>query len=119
MKPSSAKEKGRTLQKWVRDRILDLFKGLLAPDDVRSTSSGSNGEDILLSSAARALIPFSVECKNLQAIAAYKWYEQAKGNSGKHEPLLVMKANRKKPLAVLDAEYFFGMVKELQDKKAK
>lgn len=119
MKPSSAKQKGRALQLWVRDRILDLFKGLLSSDDVRSTSSGANGEDILFSPLARKHFPFSVECKNLRVIAAYSYYEQAKANAGKHEPLVIMKANRKKPLAVVDAEYFFAMVKELDDGKAK
>jgi hypothetical protein len=101
------------LQQWVRDHILDRFKGILSPDDVRSTSSGSNGEDVLLSPLGRSLFQYSVECKNLASIAMYKWYEQAEANSGKHEPLLIMKANRKQPLAVVDAKHFFDLVAEL------
>jgi hypothetical protein len=116
MKPSSAKAKGRVLQQWVRDLIIKSLVGLTL-DDVRSTSSGANGEDVLLSPLARSRFPFSVECKNLASIAVYTWYAQAKDNAGTYEPLLVIKANRKKPLAVVDAEYFFNMVAMLDDSK--
>lgn len=116
MKPSSAKAKGRALQTWVRDTIITVLKGLTL-DDVRSTSSGANGEDILLSPLARSRFPFSVECKNLASIAVYSWYAQAIDNAGTYEPLLVIKANRKKPLAVVDAEYFMNMVAMLDDSK--
>lgn len=66
MKPSSAKAKGRKLQQQVRDLILETFSDL-EPDDVRSTSMGAGGEDVLLSPLARRKFPFSVECKNQQA----------------------------------------------------
>lgn len=106
MKPSSAKAKGRKLQQWVRDAVLRLFPQL-EPDDVRSTSMGANGEDVLLSPAARRLFPYSIECKNLNKIAVYNYYEQAVSNCPKgSEPLLIIKQNRSKPLAVVDAEYF-------------
>lgn len=113
MKPSSAKSKGRALQVWVQSRILDLFKGLVSDQDVRSTSSGANGEDVLFSPHARKLFPYSVECKNLAVIGAYNYYEQAKNNAGNHEPLVIMKMNRKKPLAVVDADHFLELIKEL------
>lgn len=111
MKPGSAKAKGRALQQWVRDKLLALFLSL-EPDDIRSTSMGAGGEDVQLSPAARRKLPISIECKNLASIAAYTWYEQAKTNAGKFEPVLIMKANRKKPLAVVDAEWFFQMMKD-------
>ena len=38
-------------------------------------------------------------------------YEQAKANCGKHELLLLMKKNHKKPLIVMDAEAFMDLVK--------
>ncbi len=37
-------------------------------------------------------------------------YEQAEANSGDHEPILIMKKNRKKPLIVIDAETFFKLL---------
>lgn len=111
MKTQSAKAKGRKLQQWVRDLILESFTDL-EPDDVRSTSMGAGGEDVLLSPAARRHFPFSIECKNVEKLNVWAAYEQAEANSGENEPLLVMKKNRKKPLVVLDAEAFLELLKD-------
>ena len=110
MKPQSAKAKGRNLQQWVRDLILESFPAL-EPDDVRSTSMGAGGEDLLLSPAARRLFPYSVECKNVEKLNVWNAYQQAEANSGEHEPILIMKKNRKKPLVVIDAEAFVNLLK--------
>jgi len=114
MKPQSAKGKGRRLQQWVRDLILETWDQL-EPDDVRSTSMGAGGEDLQLSPAARRKFNFSVECKNTERLNVWSAYEQAEANSGKHEPLLVMKKNRKKPLVVIDAETFMKLVEKSND----
>lgn len=107
MKTASSKAKGRKLQQWTRDLLLDIFP-VLEPDDVKSTGMGQQGEDIQLSPAARKLIPYSVECKNRTTIATYAWYKQASANAPKGcEPVLVIKQNRDKPLVIVDAEYFF------------
>ena len=67
MKTRSAKNKGKRLQNKVRDLILEKFQ-TLEPDEVRSTTMGDSGEDVLLSPAARKKFPFSVECKNQEKI---------------------------------------------------
>jgi hypothetical protein len=113
MKPQSAKAKGRNLQKWTRDLILETF-GLSAPD-VRSTSMGASGVDILLSTHAATKCPLSIECKNLAKIAVYQHYEQASTNAESTpglEPVVIMKQNHSKPLVVVDAEYFFRLLAE-------
>jgi len=110
MKAQSAKAKGRRLQQAVRDAILTAFPKL-EPDDVRSTSMGAGGEDVQLSPAARKLFPYSVECKSLSKIAVFNYYEQATGH-GKHEPLVVIKQNRSKALAVVDLDHFMELVKK-------
>lgn len=99
--PASAKAKGRRAQQTARDAILAAFPAL-APDDVRSASMGANGEDILLSTLARSFVPFSNECK----ARARAWADLHQGlaqaaSQGTHAPLLVVKADRKPPLAVL------------------
>ncbi len=102
----SSKAKGRRLQQWFRDQILARWKGL-EPDDVRSTSMGAGGEDIQLSPHARSLLPLSIECKNLNSMALFKWYDQAVVNAPKGaEPIVVAKANHRKPVVIVDAEYF-------------
>ena len=92
--------------------LLEAFP-TLEPDDVRSTSMGAGGEDVQLSPAARRLFRFSVECKNVEKLNVWAAYEQACENSGGHEPLLIMKKNRKKPLVVMDAETFIKLTKKL------
>lgn len=71
---------------------------------------GASGEDVQLSSAARMVFPFQVECKSRKAIAVFKDYEQAQTH-GLVEPLVILKQNNSKPLALVDAEYFFNLVR--------
>ena len=110
MKTRSAKNKGKRLQNKVRDLILEKFTQL-EEDDVRSTTMGDSGEDVLLSPAARKLFPFSVECKNQEKLNIWESLKQAEQNAGKHTPLLVFKRNRSKTYAVLE----FGKLLELLD----
>ena len=106
MKTQSGKAKGRRLQQWVMNQILDRFTGL-SDDDVTSRSMGCGGEDVLLSPKARAKFPFSIEAKNTERLNLYKAYNQCIDNSTElHEPLLIIKKNHSKPLAVVDAEWF-------------
>jgi hypothetical protein len=112
IKVSSAKAKGRNLQQFVRDAILSRFPEL-EPDDCKSTSMGASGEDVQLSPAARRMIPVSIECKARKSVAIYPWYDQAKENAKAGlEPILVVKADRKKPLVCVDADYFFNLMAE-------
>ena len=111
MKPQSAKAKGRNLQKNVRDLILEKFNQL-EEDDVRSTSMGASGEDLLLSPAARKLFPFSVECKNQESLNIWSAIEQAENNSGNHIPLVIFKRNRTKTYAVLEFDKLLKLLDE-------
>lgn len=113
IKPQSAKAKGRKFQQWVRDQILKEFPNL-HPDDVRSTSMGAGGEDIQLSPAARQFLPLSIECKSKAKNSVYGLYDQAVANAPKGmEPTLFIKADRRKPLAVMDAEKFLQLMRKL------
>lgn len=117
---ASAKQKGRKHQQWVRDQILDLHPTALLPDDVKSTSSGAGGEDVQLSPAARRLFNYSVECKAYKAFAFYKIMEQAASNAPSgSEPLVIIKGDRKKPLAVVDAEHFLKLTTRGNNEQSK
>lgn len=105
MKPSSAKQKGRLHQQWTAKKMLE-FAPELEKDDILSRSMGAGGEDLMLSPAARKVYPFQIECKSKAAYSVYTDYTQAAAH-GTHEPVLVIKANHKKPLVVVDAEWFF------------
>ena len=84
MKTSSAKAKGRKLQQWFRNLLIEKF-------------------------------PYSIECKNQEAINVWKSYEQAEENSGDYEPIVVLKRNKTKPLVLVDADYFVRLHNELMD----
>jgi len=87
--------------------ILGRWSGLDS-DDVRSQSMGVRGEDIPMSKKARRKLPFSFECKNRERLNVYKTYQQAVDNAGDYEPAAIIKSNHKKPLIVLDAEWFIN-----------
>ena len=109
MLPQSAKNKGRLLQKKVRDGILEAFP-TLEPDDVKSTSMGAGGEDVMLSPAARKLFPYQIECKSKAQSQLHTYYEQAKTH-GKHQPLVVVKKDRAETLAVVEWSHFLELIK--------
>ena len=111
MKPRSAKNKGKRLQNQVRDLILEKFQQL-EEDDVRSTTMGDSGEDVLLSPFARRLFPFSIECKNQEKLNIWSSLEQDENNSGKHTPLLIFKRNRTKTYAVLELNELLKLLNE-------
>lgn len=110
MRPSSAKAKGRRLQDEVRQRILDTF-GALKEDDVKCAIMGESGEDIHLSPVARRAIPFSIECKNQEALNIWKALAQAEGHG--HPPLVVFKRNRSETFAALKLSSLFALLYEL------
>ena len=110
MKTQSAKAKGRLLQQWVRDKLIEEFD--IHPEDIKSTSMGAGGEDVTMARAARQKVPFSIDCKNVEKLNVWEAYEQACANAGEYEPLVVMKKNRKKPLVVMDAESFIKLMNQ-------
>lgn len=111
MTPASKKQKGRKFQQWVRDKLLEAFKPYkIRPDDIKSTSMGASGEDLQFSPFARDLMGVSVECKSHKAFAVYKIYEQCQSNAGEYEPVVFIKQNNSKPLALVDAEFFINLL---------
>ena len=111
MKTRSAKNKGKRLQNDVRDLILETFKEL-EPDDVRSTTMGDSGEDILLSPAARKLFPFAVECKNQERLNIWDSLSQAEWNAGTHIPILVCKRHRSKTYVAMNIDYLMDLLND-------
>ena len=107
MKVQSAKAKGRRLQQWVRDKLIECLD--IHPEDIESRSMGAGGEDLIMARAARSKFPHSIECKNVEKLNIWESYEQAKANSGDYEPIVVIKKNGKKPLVVVDAEFYIQM----------
>ena len=113
MRTSSAKAKGRRLQQWFRDLLIEKLN--VHPEDIESRSMGAGGEDLIMARAARKKFPYSIECKNQESVNVWNAYEQAKENSGDYEPIVVLKRNNIKPLVLVDADYFVRLHNELVD----
>ena len=72
MKTQSAKAKGRKLQQWVRDQLIEQLD--VHPEDIESRSMGAGGEDLIMARAARQKFPFSIECKNVEKLNVWEVY---------------------------------------------
>jgi len=112
MKPNSRKAKGRYLQNIMKDRIIKLYP-VLGKDDIRTSLMSETGADIKLTShTSRKLFPYSIECKNRQDFKTlYNYFNQARRHLAL-EPLLVVKMNRERPLAVIDLEHLFQLIEK-------
>lgn len=133
MKTASAKQKGRKLQQEVAQKIRETLN--LPEEDVRSTSMGAPGVDILFSEKALEKFPFAVECKNQEALNVWKMMEQAEANSPTFEfettvgdkkakitgrklvPLGIFKRNRSKIYCTMEFDYLLMLMKELSFRK--
>jgi hypothetical protein len=115
----SCKAKGRNLQNWVRNKIIKFFPELV--NDIKSTPISVTGTDVQLSPLAQRKIPLAIECNAEESVSIWAAYgracESAKLDNKKKtraphiieaysiEPVVILKRNRKAPLAVVDAEY--------------
>jgi hypothetical protein len=106
--PSSRKQKGRLFQQYVAKKIIEYFPSLVA-DDVVSRGMGGQGEDIMLSPAARKVLPISIEVKNQQALNIWASWAQAKANAKDYAPVLIFKRNNHEPLVCLTLDYFLEL----------
>ena len=108
MNPKSGKAKGRRLQNYVRDKLREVYIKLwtkapkLEHDDIKSQTMGMGGEDIVLSPAAKKLIPYSFECKNKERLNIWQSIEQCEENSNGSIPVVVIKRNRSKIYAIME-----------------
>ena len=109
MKTSSAKAKGRNLQKWVVQKLVEHLSA--DQEDIESRPMGSQGEDVIMGKQTRQIFPYSIECKNQEKLNVWGAYDQATENCKGYEPIVVMKKNRRKPLIVIDAEEFLKLHK--------
>ena len=110
MKQKSRRAKGKKLQRILREKLLSAFSHL-HPGDIRIAKTGENGEDLKLSRIAKRLIPYQFECKNQEKFKTlYSFYSQA-CKHGRYEPVLVVKQNSRRSLAVIDLDQFIDLIK--------
>lgn len=107
----SRKAKGRALQKQIAE---DLSSSLIyaGSADIKSAVMGEQGIDIKLSTRARELFPFGIECKAQESLNIWDAMEQARINAEKEGliPLLVFKRARSETYACLRWKDFLALV---------
>ena len=109
MKTRSAKNKGKRLQNILRDKLIKLYPTL--ENDISSQIMGMQGEDIVLTPHAKAILPYSFECKNVEKLNVWKSFKQCETNSGNSTPVLVIKRNREKPKIVMYLDQWLKIIK--------
>ena len=108
----TSKAKGRRLQNYVRDTLRSMFSSRLEDDDIKSQTMGMTGEDVVLSPAAKKLIPYSFECKNKERLDLWASLEQAASNCEDRTPILVFKRNRTKTYVAFEYSKFLELIDE-------
>ena len=107
----SSKAKGRRLQNYVRDILREIYCDSLQEDDIKSQTMGMTGEDIVLSPAAREIIPFSFECKNVERLQMWQAIDQCETNRPDYSsPAVVFKKNGKQAYIAISFEVFCDML---------
>ncbi len=112
MKTSSAKAKGRSLQKLVASELLAVGSqfGLVA-DDIKSTSMGVTGVDIQFSPAARRVFGnLAVECKNCEALNVVGVFTKHAEKYSDQPSILCHKRNRTRPMVTLLMSEFMKLL---------
>ena len=95
----------------MRDMLRDIYTPQLHEDDIKSQTMGMTGEDIVLSPAARELIPFSFECKNVERLQMWQAIDQCETNKHEHSSTaVVFKKNGKEPFIAIPFRVFCDML---------
>ena len=111
--PKSSKAKGSRLQNMIRDRLRAVFSSSLEEDDIKSQTMCMTGEDIVLSPAARKLIPYSIECKNVERLNVWQCLKQTESNVQEEcAPILIIKRNQTDPYVVLPLETWIDLIQK-------
>lgn len=111
MKPRSAKNKGVRLQNEVTEYLYKIYSQL-EPGDIKPAMMSESGVDIKLSPAAKKVIPFAIECKNVEKFNRNSAIKQSELNSSEGRiSLVVFKKNYSKTYAIISLEDLINLMK--------
>ena len=119
IKVSSAKAKGRSLQKWTCSKISEVTGIEWGKDcPIESRPMGQTGVDVRMEKRVLKIFPFSIECKRQETWSVHEWIKQAKDNQlEKTDWLLIVRKSGEKPIVILDGEVFFKLQQEIVNLK--
>jgi hypothetical protein len=95
-----------------RDALLAIGAAFgLEPGDVRSTSMGASGVDVILSPAAKRLFgPLAIEAKNREQLVVPTVFFEHAQKYPDEVPVLVHKRNHTEPLVTVKLSYFIDLL---------
>jgi len=107
--PQSCKAKGRKFQQEIERRLKAAFP--LTGNDIRSTSMGCSGSDLILSPRALQYLPYDFELKNQENVQLWATLKQTRSRIEDDSvmPLVVIRKNRTKPVAVVPIVHYFQL----------
>lgn len=119
MKTSSAKAKGRRAAQLTAS-LLSEYTGL-DPGNFMVTPSGMTGPDIIMSPAAKEVVPFVVECKNQEALNIWQSLEQAESHVDMDDPkipILVFTRNRSPMYCAMEFELLLRLLWDKEENES-
>lgn len=118
IKIASRKSKSRYLQEWCCKKISKLIGIAYGKDKlIQSRPMGQSGPDVVLVGEALDRFPWTVECKSAEQWNIIAAIRQVMSNLYKGTSWLLILKNKRisRPIAVIDGERFFDLLKG-QDK---
>lgn len=100
MTPSRKRSKARQLVEWVAERLKLAFPDY--EDQITVPKTSDPGEDLIIGSDLRKLLPHSFEMKNQKGYAhVYNDMDQTIRNAKEYMPVLIVKSPYKEPLVII------------------
>lgn len=117
---ASAKAKGRRLQQFVANAYSKMTGIPCGKDElIESREMGQAGVDVKLIGEAKKLINLATECKSQESWSVHGWIEQAIFNQGDDDWILVCKRSHKRPVVIIDFDFFIRLMSLLIKERRK
>jgi len=122
IKTSSAKAKGRELQKWVCKKISEMINFPYDQQDdqclIHSREMGQAGVDVILRGKALKRFPFTIECKNTEGFSIGSTIAQVENNLISQTDWIIVHNKKafKQPLVMMYWETFQKLFNKREEK---
>lgn len=119
IKVQSGKKKGRNLQKWVCQKIAELFRIEYNQQDdycqIHSREMGQSGVDIIIRGDIKEFFPFAIECKSSEQLNLLKTIQQAKKNTRDNEWWVIVYKSKsmRNPVVIMDWDCFYFLSEDV------
>lgn len=93
----SQRNKGAGFEREIAGILTDALGTVVKRNLAQSRGGATEGSDITIG-------PFAIECKRRASIAVYDWLDQASRDAGDKIPLVVARADGRRPILIMDLQ---------------